>query len=115
MVSAGAASVPDASVSADMCNGRVYTMTFEGSTSYGYDWDYTADSTAAKIKVTYDFKTNKYTFRAIGQYAGVTNAILKYQTIDNKWHNIPVRFVTDKGLNVTGKQTAKEYITNSRY
>ena len=57
----------------------------------------------------------KYTFRAIGQYAGVTNAILKYQTIDNKWHNIPVRFVTDKGLNVTGKQTAKEYITNSRY
>lgn len=86
-----------------------------GKTAKGYDWDYTADSTAAKIKVTYDFKTNKYTFRAIGQYAGVTNAILKYQTIDNKWHNIPVRFVTDKGLNVTGKQTAKEYITNSRY
>lgn len=113
-VSASAATAP-AAVSANVKAAKSCVMVAYGKTATGYDWDYTADSTAAKIKVTYDFKTNKYTFRATGQFAGVTNAILKYQTIDNKWHNIPVRFVTDKNLNVTGKQTAKEYITNSRY
>ncbi len=81
----------------------------------GYDWDYRADSTAAKISCTYDFKTNKYTFKAVGQFAGTTNAVLKYATIDGKWHNVPIRFTTDKALNVTGKQTGKEYITNNRY
>ncbi len=57
---------------------------------------------------------NKYTFRATGSYAGTTNAVLKYATADGKWHNIPIRFTTDKKLNVTGKQTGKEYITNTR-
>ncbi len=85
-----------------------------GKTAKGYDWDYRADNTSAKISCTYDFKTNKYTFKAVGQFAGVTNAVLKYATIDGMWHNIPVRFTTDKGLNVTGKQTGKEYVTKTR-
>ena len=113
-VSASAATAPTA-VSANVKAGKSCCFFAYGKTSYGYDWDYTADSTAAKITVTYDFKTNKYTFKATGQYAGVTNAILKYATPDGKWHNIPVRFTTDKNLNVTGRQTAKEYITNTRY
>ncbi len=115
MVSAGAASVPDASVSAEMCNGRVYTMTFEGSTSYGYDWDYTADSTSAVIKCKYDFATETYTYTATGCYEGETNAILKYATIDGKWHNVPVRFTVDSQLNVTCQQTGREYVTDTRY
>lgn len=112
-IGVSAAAVPEGAV-AIAAAPKACVFTAYGKTATGYDWDYTADSTAARIKVTYDFKTNKYTFRATGQYAGVTNAVLKYQTIDNKWHNIPVRFVTDKNLNVTGKQTAKEYITDSR-
>ena len=93
---------------------KACVVTAYGKTSYGYDWDYKADSTAAKITCTYDFKTSKYTFRATGSYAGTTNAVLKYATIDGKWHNIPIRFTTDKNLNVTGQQTGKEYITNTR-
>ena len=91
------------------------SISFTGKTSYGYDWDYRADSTAAKITCTYNFKTGKYTFKAVGQYAGNTNAVLKYATIDGKWHNVPVRFTVDKNKNVTGQQTGKEYITANRY
>ncbi len=112
-VSANAAAAPatvSASVKAKACK-----MTFKGGTSYGYDWDYRADSTAAKISCTYDFKTKTYTYRAVGQYAGVTNAVIKYATPDGKWHNVPVRFTVDKGLNVTGQQTGREFVTNNRY
>ena len=112
-VSANAATA-GTSVSAST-NAKACRMTFKGSTSYGYDWDYRADSTAAKITCTYDFKTKTYTYRATGQYAGVTNAVIKYATIDGKWHNVPVRFTVDRNLNVTGQQTGKEYVTNNRY
>lgn len=113
-VGANAAATNSVSVSAQS-GAKACIFTAFGKTSYGYDYDFKADSKAAKLSCTYDFKTNKYTFRAVGQYAGVTNAILKYATIDGKWHNVPVRFTTDKNLNVTGQQTAKEYITNDRY
>ena len=103
------------SVSAMATTGKSCIFEAYGKTRTGYDWDYRADSTAAKITVKYDFKTNKYTFRATGNYAGVTNAVLKYATIDGKWHNVPIRFTTDKNLNVTGKMTGKEFITNNRY
>ena len=108
VISAGTA------ISAMSVSAAEIVVTAYGKTSYGYDWDYKADSTAAKITCTYDFKTSKYTFRATGSYAGTTNAVLKYATIDGKWHNIPIRFTTDKHLNVTGQQTGKEYITNTR-
>ena len=52
-VSASAATVSTASVSAGV-KAKNCIINFYGKTSYGYDWDYTADSTAAKIKVTYD-------------------------------------------------------------
>ena len=113
-VSASAASLPTASVSANVRNARVCKMTFKGSTSYGYDWDYRADSTAAKISCTYNFSTRTYTYTAKGNYAGVTNAVIKYATIDGKWHNVPVRFTVDRNLNVTGQQTGREYVTASR-
>ena len=112
-VSASAAEIPVASVAATQ--GKACVISFKGSTSYGYDWDYRANNTAAKITCTYDFKTRQYTFKAVGQYAGVTDAVLKYATPDGKWHNVPVRFTTDKLLNVTGKVTGRETITNNRY
>ncbi len=46
-VSANAATAP-ATVSAGV-KAKACKMTFKGGTSYGYDWDYRADSTAAKI------------------------------------------------------------------
>ena len=113
-ISASAASLPTASVSANVRNARVCKMTFKGSTSYGYDWDYRADSTAAKISCTYNFSTRTYTYTAKGNYAGITNAVIKYATIDGKWHNVPVRFTVDRNLNVTGQQTGREYVTASR-
>ena len=114
-VGASAAVVNSAPISAQAASKKVCLYTAFGKTSYGYDWDYRASGTSAKISCTYDFKTNKYTFKAVGQYAGVTNAVLKYATIDGKWHNVPIRYTTDKNLNVTGVQTGKEYITNNRY
>jgi len=114
-VGASAAAVNSAPISAQAASKKVCLYTAFGKTSYGYDWDYRASGTSAKISCTYDFKTNKYTFKAVGQYAGVTNAVLKYATIDGKWHNVPIRYTTDKNLNVTGVQTGKEYITNNRY
>ena len=114
-VSASAAVTKGTAIAAQAKSAKACVFTAYGKTKYGYDWDYRASSTAAKISCTYDFKTNKYTFKAVGQYAGITNAVLKYATIDGKWHNVPIRFTTDKNLNVTGKQTGKEYITNDRY
>ena len=114
-VGASAAVVNSAPISAQAASKKVCLYTAFGKTSYGYDWDYRASGTSAKISCTYDFKTNKYTFKAVGQYAGVTNAVLKYATIDGKWHNVPIRYTTDNNLNVTGVQTGKEYITNNRY
>ena len=114
-VGASAAVVNSAPISAQAASKKVCLYTAFGKTSYGYDWDYRASGTSAKISCTYDFKTNKYTFKAVGQYAGVTNAVLKYATIAGKWHNVPIRYTTDKNLNVTGVQTGKEYITNNRY
>ncbi len=114
-VGASAAVVNNTAVSAQVAGKKSCLFVAYGKTSYGYDWDYKANSTAAKISCTYDFKTNKYTFKAEGQYAGVTNAVLKYATIDGKWHNVPIRYTTDKNLNVTGVQTGKEYVTNNRY
>ena len=115
-ISAVSASAATASTSVSATQAaKNCTISFTGKTSYGYDWDYRADSTAAKITCTYNFKTGKYTFKAVGQYAGYTNAVLKYATIDGKWHNVPVRFTVDKNKNVTGQQTGKEYITANRY
>ena len=93
-VGASAAVVNSAPISAQAASKKVCLYTAFGKTSYGYDWDYRASGTSAKISCTYDFKTNKYTFKAVGQYAGVTNAVLKYATIDGKWHNVPIRYTT---------------------
>ena len=79
------------------------------------DWDYRADSKSAKITCEYNSKTGTHTFKATGSFAGVTHAVLKYQTADRKWHNMPVTYTVDKYGNVQGKQTAKEYITNDRF
>ncbi len=112
-VSASAAQITTASTAAN--TGRACVASFSGGTSYGYDWDYRANNTAAKISCTYNFTTRKYTFKATGRFAGVTDTVLKYATPDGKWHNVPIRFTTDSRLNVTGKMTGREYITNDRY
>ena len=67
-VGASAAVVNSAPISAQAASKKVCLYTAFGKTSYGYDWDYRASGTSAKISCTYDFKTNKYTFKAVGQY-----------------------------------------------
>lgn len=114
-VSVAAATTPTSISSVSSVGSKACVFVAYGKTKTGYDWDYRADSKSAKISCSYDFKSNKYTFRAVGQYAGTTNAVLKYATIDGKWHNVPVRFTTDKKLNVTGVQTGKEYVTPDKY
>ena len=63
-VGASAAVVNSAPISAQAASKKVCLYTAFGKTSYGYDWDYRASGTSAKISCTYDFKTNKYTFKA---------------------------------------------------
>ena len=48
-VSASAAVTNEAAISAQAKNAKACIFTAYGKTSYGYDWDYRADSTAAKI------------------------------------------------------------------
>lgn len=107
---ANAAVVPHPPITTGV-QARNCTMTFKGSC----DWDYRANSKAALISCTYNSSKGGHVFTAKGNYAGNTDAVLKYKTTDGKWHNVPVRFTVDRNMNVTGQQTAREYITADRY
>lgn len=107
-VGASAASVNTASVSAQAKTGKPCAFTMKGC-----NWNYSADSTYAKISCDFNYSTKTCRFIARGTSAGVTNAILKAKRSDGKWDNVPIRFTVDRNLNVTGQQTGKYFITNN--
>ena len=72
-VSASAAVTNDVAISAQAKNAKACIFTAYGKTSYGYDWDYRADSTAAKISCKYEYQTKTSTFKAVAQLAGTKN------------------------------------------
>lgn len=106
-ISANAATANTASVSAQTVAPKACTYTMQG-----YDWNYSADSTNAKITCNFTYSTKTCKFIAKGITKGETNAVLKAKRADGKWNNIPVRFTVDAKLNVTGQQTGRLYVTN---
>ena len=78
---------------------------------YGYDWNYSADSTNAKITCEFDYANKNAKFIATGMKAGITNAVLKVKNEQNKWYNIPVTFTVDDDLNVSVNQTGDVFTT----
>lgn len=111
-VSVGAASMPAAaSVSAQVKAGKGCTFQMDGK-----NWTYwLKDNTNVDISANINFNTGKVKFFIKGLTPGVVNAVLKTQRPDGKWNNVPIRFTVDSKLNVTGKQTGKLFVTNTKY
>ena len=111
-VSVGAASMPAAaSVSAQVKAGKGCTFQMDGK-----NWTYwLKDNTNVDISANINYNTGKVKFFIKGLTAGVVNAVLKTQRPDGKWNNVPIRFTVDSKLNVTGKQTGKLFVTNTKY
>ena len=80
-------------------------------TLWGTDWNYSADSTCAKITCEFDYSRNLCKFKATGVTPGVTNAVLKVQIGTGKWKNFPIRFTVSKNLSVSGVQNGMIYYT----
>ena len=76
-----------------------------------YDWNYSAESTNAKITCEFDYADKNAKFIATGTKAGITKAVLKVKNAEGKWHNIPVTFTVDDDLNVSVKQTGDMFTT----
>ena len=76
-----------------------------------YDWNYSAESTNAKITCEFDYAAKNAKFIATGTKAGITKAVLKVKNAEGKWHNIPVTFTVDDDLNVSVKQTGDMFTT----
>ncbi len=106
-ISANAATAKTTSVSTQAATAKSCTYTMKG-----FDWNYSADSTNAKITCDFTYSNKTCKFIAKGITKGVTNAVLKAKRADGKWNNVPVCFTVDSKLNVTGQQTGRMYVTN---
>ena len=76
-----------------------------------YDWNYSAESTNAKITCEFDYADKNAKFIATGTKTGTTKAVLKVKNAEGKWYNIPVTFTVDDNLNVSVKQTGDVFTT----
>lgn len=82
----------------------------------GKNWTYwIQDNVNISIKGQLDFSNGTCTFIIKGLTPGVSNTVLKTLRDDGKWNNIPVRFTVDGNLNVTGQQTGRAFVTNTKY
>lgn len=72
-----------------------------GKTSYGYDWDYRADSDIVKVDCQYDFNTHSYDLIVSGKAPGTANLTLYYFTDDNTKAAVPMTVKVDENLNIT--------------
>ena len=109
-VGASAASVSSPVVSAQ-ASGKACAFTMNGK-----NWTYwLKDNTNVSIKGNLDFTNGTCRFIIKGLQPGVVNAVLKTERTDGKWNNVPIRFTVDSNLNVTGKQTGKLFVTNTKY
>ena len=66
-----------------------------------YDWNYSAESTNAKITCEFDYAAKNAKFIVTGTKAGITKAVLKVKNAEGKWYNIPVTFTVSDDLNVS--------------
>ena len=76
-----------------------------------YDWNYSAESTNAKITCEFDYTAKNAKFIVTGTKAGITKAVLKVKNAEGKWYNIPVTFTVSDDLNVSVKQVGDVFTT----
>ena len=76
-----------------------------------YDWNYSAESTNAKITCEFDYAAKNAKFIVTGTKAGITKAVLKVKNAEGKWYNIPVTFTVGNDLNVSVKQVGDVFTT----
>ena len=76
-----------------------------------YDWNYSAESTNAKITCEFDYAAKNAKFIVTGTKAGITKAVLKVKNAEGKWYNIPVTFTVSDDLNVSVKQVGDVFTT----
>ena len=72
-----------------------------GKTSYGFDWDYDADSGNFVLSCNYNFDQQQYDFTFYGVTPGTANVTLYYFTDDNVKVPVNMTICVDNDLNVT--------------
>ena len=77
----------------------------------GEDWNYYIDSLNVKVSCDYDYSTNTCNFKFTAVKPGTANAVLKAQTKDGKWMNIPVCITVDDNMQVSFYQSGDTYMT----
>ncbi len=81
--------------------GQPLTLTAQGETSYGFDWDYETDNKIFQLSCDYNFDTKTYNFTVYGVSPGTAHINVIYYTADNKTASLPVTIRVDDQLNVT--------------
>lgn len=72
-----------------------------GKTSYGFNWDYSADNANFLLRCDYNFSNQQYQFGFYGREAGVAHVTLYYFTDDNTKVPVEMTVTVDADLNVT--------------
>ena len=72
-----------------------------GKTSYGFDWDYSADNSNFTVSCNYNFDKQQYDFCFYGTNAGTSHVTLYYFTADNVKVPVNLTVTVDSNLNVS--------------
>ena len=72
-----------------------------GKTSYGFDWDYSADNSNFVLSCNYNFDKQQYDFSFYGTKAGTSHVTLYYFTADNVKVPVSLTVNVDSSLNVS--------------
>ena len=72
-----------------------------GKTSYGFDWDYSADNSNFTLSCNYNFDKQQYDFSFYGTKAGTSHVTLYYFTADNVKVPVSLTVNVDSSLNVS--------------
>ena len=72
-----------------------------GKTSYGFDWDYSADNSNFTVSCNYNFDKQQYDFCFYGTNAGTSHVTLYYFTADNVKVPVSLTVTVDNNLNVS--------------
>ena len=72
-----------------------------GKTSYGFDWDYSADNGNFVLACNYNFDKQQYDFIFYGKEAGTSHVTLYYNTDDNTRVPVQLTVTVDNALNAT--------------
>ena len=72
-----------------------------GKTSYGFNWDYSADNSNFVVKCDYNFNQQQYDFTFYGSTPGTSHVTLYYYTSDTNKVPVNLTVTVDSNLNVT--------------